>query len=245
MKLKNKVAIITGGGSGIGEATAKLFASEGAKVVVADMKKDAADAVAGAIRDVGGEAISIELDVRSKSAVESAVKQTLEKFGAINILVNNAGITKDAFAKKMSEEDWDIVIDVNLKGAFLCSQAVIPHISEGGRILNTSSIGVLGNLGQSNYAASKMGIIGLTRTLALELAKNRVCVNAIAPGATETAMFKGVPDKVREFIISKIPLGRLAAPEEIAKAHLFLASDDAAFITGQCIFVDGGMSVGI
>ncbi len=245
MKLKDKVAIITGGGSGIGAATAKLFASEGAKVVVADMNEDAAGAVASAIKDAGGEALAVKVNVSDKASVEAMVKSTVDNFGGVNVLVNNAGITRDAFVKKMGEADWDAVIDVNLKGAFLCSQAVINHISEGGKIINTSSIGVVGNLGQSNYAASKMGVIGLTRTLALELAKSKVCVNAVAPGATETAMFDGVPDKVRDFIVSKIPLGRLAAAEEIARVHLFLASSDADFITGQCLFADGGMSVGI
>jgi 3-oxoacyl-[acyl-carrier protein] reductase len=209
------------------------------------MNEDAAGVVASEIKDAGGEAVSVKVDVSDKPSVEAMVHAAVDAFGGVSILVNNAGITKDAFAKKLSEEDWDAVIDVNLKGTFLCSQAVIPHLPEGGRIINTSSIGVLGNLGQSNYAASKMGVIGLTRTLALELAKKKVCVNAVAPGATETAMFDGVPDKVRDFIISKIPLARLASPEEIARVHLFLASEDAAFITGQCIFADGGMSVGI
>ncbi|MBU1627272.1 3-oxoacyl-ACP reductase FabG [bacterium] len=247
MKLKDKIAVITGGGRGIGSATALKFAKEGASVTVADVDPEAANKVANDIIKNGGKAIGVGVDVSSKESVDAMIQKTIEKFGSVDILVNNAGITRDSFASKMKEENWDKVINVNLKGSFLCCQAVIPMLTEkkSGKIINTSSIGVLGNPGQVNYAASKAGIIGMTRTLAVELAKFNINVNAVAPGATDTPMFDGVPDKVKDFIKSRIPLGRFALPDEIASMHLFLASDESNFITGQVIFVDGGMSIGI
>jgi len=247
MRLKDKVAIVTGGGRGIGASTSLRFAKEGASVTVADVDPDAAKSVADEIVKNGGKAFGIGVDVSSKSSVQAMVAKTVEKFGTVDILVNNAGITKDSFATKMKEENWDKVLNVNLKGSFLCCQAVLPILTEkkSGKLINTSSIGVLGNPGQVNYAASKAGIIGMTRTLAVELAKSNINVNAVAPGATDTTMFDGVPDKVKDFIKSRIPLNRFAHPDEIASIHLFLASDEANFITGQVVFVDGGMSVGI
>jgi 3-oxoacyl-[acyl-carrier protein] reductase len=247
MRLENKVAIITGAGGGIGEATAKLFASEGAKIAVVDVNIEAAEKVAKEITDADGEAFAMKVDVSSKEDVEKMVADVKEKFGKIDILVNNAGINRDSFAVKMKEEHWDQVIDINLKGTFLCSVAVSAAMGEsgGGRIINTSSIGALGNMGQANYSASKAGVIGLTKTLALEFARGKIQVNCVAPGATKTPMTAGIPDEIAEKLAKKIPLRRFAEPEEIAKAHLFFASDDASYITGQVLFVDGGISVGI
>lgn len=255
MRLQDKVAIVTGGGSGIGRATSLRFAAEGARVVVADINFAAASAVADEARSAGGQAIPIEVNVADRASVESLVERTLAAYGRLDILINNAGINRDALfvrvkdgeIKKMSDEQWDAVIAVNLKGTFLCSQAAaVPMIRQNyGRIVNTSSIGALGNIGQANYAASKAGVVGLTYTLALELARYNITVNCVAPGATRTQMTAGIPDNLREALIQKIPLRRMAEPEEIAHLHLFLASDEAAYITGQVIFCDGGISVGI
>lgn len=246
MKLKDRVAIVTGGGSGIGAATAKRLAADGAAVVVADVVGENAEKVASEIASAGGRAAGIRCDVSRKADAEAAVRKALEAFGGLQILVNNAGITRDGFAKKLSEENWDLVLDVNLKGTFLmCQAAMVPMMEKNyGRIVNTASIGVLGNPGQANYSASKAGVIGLTRTLALELSRNQVTVNCVAPGATDTPMFKSVPEEIKAKIVASIPLKRMARPEEIAALHAFLVSDDASFITGQVIFCDGGGSVG-
>lgn len=248
MKLEGKVAMVTGGGRGIGEATCLKLAAEGAKVAVCDVVPDLAEAVVKKIKDKGGEAMAVIVDVTSLSAVEEAVKKVAEQLGGLDILVNNAGINKDAFLKKMTEEQWDAVLNVNLKGTFACAKAAAAVMSEqgrGGRIINTASIGVLGNPGQANYSASKMGVIGLTRTLALELARKNITVNAISPGFTKTPMTEGIPDKVSQWMLDRIPLKRPADPEEIASVHAFLASDEASYITGQVIFVDGGWSIGL
>ncbi len=247
MRLKDKVALITGAGSGIGEATAMRFSEEGAKVVINDVNLEGANKVAEKIKANGGEAIVIKADISKKDEVEAMVQKVIEQFGRLDILVNNAGINRDAFAKKMTEDDWDAVININLKGTFLCAQAAMKAMSKQnyGRIINTSSIGALGNLGQANYAASKCGVIGLTRTLALECARYNINVNCIAPGATITPMTSKMPKEIVDVITEKIPLKRWAEPKEIANMHLFLASDEASYITGQVIFVDGGISVGI
>ena len=246
MRLKDKVAIVTGAGSGIGAATARRLASEGAAVVCADAVGENAEKVAAEIQSAGGKAAGVRCDVSKKAEVDAAVKKALDAFGGLQILVNNAGITRDGFAKKLDEAKWDEVMAVNLKGTFLCCQAaMIPMMEKNyGRIVNTASIAVLGNPGQANYSASKAGIIGLTRTLALELSRNQVTVNCVAPGATDTPMFKNVPDDIKQKIIGSIPLKRMAKPEEIAALHAFLVSDDAAYITGQVVFCDGGSSVG-
>jgi len=237
MKLENKVAMVTGGGSGIGEATAKLFAKEGASVAVVDLVSDNASRVAKEIEDAGGKAKAFTADVTNRAS----------QFGGLDILVNNAGINKDAMFMKMREDQWDAVINVNLKGTFLCAQAAAKPMVEkgGGRIINTASIGMLGNPGQANYSASKAGVSAMTKTLALELARNKINVNCVAPGATKTPMTEGIPPEIAEKFVKMIPQRRFADPEEIARVHLFLASDDSSFITGQTIFVDGGMSVGI
>jgi len=247
MRLKDRVAIITGGGSGIGEETAVKFALEGAKVVVADMDMNGANKVVERIKTLGLDAMPVRVDVSKKADVFEMAKQAIEKFQKIDILINNAGINRDSFAKKMTEEQWDTVINVNLKGTFLCCQAVIEPMSTQnyGRIVNTSSIGSLGNIGQANYAASKCGVIGLTRTLALELARNKITVNCVAPGATKTPMTAKMPQEIAEKFKEMVPLKRFAEPVEISNAHLFFASDDAGYVTGQVLFVDGGLSVGI
>lgn len=247
MRLKDKVALITGAGSGIGEATAIRFSEEGAKVVINDVDLENANKVAGKIKANGGEAMVLKADISKKDEVENMIKQIVERFGRLDILVNNAGINRDAFAKKMTEEDWDRVININLKGTFLCAQAALKVMGKQnyGRIINTSSIGALGNLGQANYAASKCGVIGLTKTLALECARYNINVNCVAPGATKTPMTAKIPKEIADRITEKIPLKRFAEPREIANMHVFLASDEASYITGQVIFVDGGISVGI
>jgi NAD(P)-dependent dehydrogenase (short-subunit alcohol dehydrogenase family) len=247
MRLQGKVALVTGAASGIGAATAKRFAREGALVVVNDARVDGLEAVAAEVRAAGAKAVVVAGDVSKKADCERMVGEAVRTFGRLDILINNAGINRDAMAAKMTEEQWDAVLAVNLKGTFLCAQAALPGMRERawGRVVNTSSIGSLGNIGQANYAASKAGVIGLTKTLALEYARHGVTVNAVAPGPVMTAMLAGVPDPIKEKIIAQVPVGRIAAPDEIASVHVFLASDEAAFITGQVIFVDGGMSVGI
>jgi len=247
MRLKDKVALITGGGSGIGEATVLRFSEEGAKVAINDVNEDNANNVAEKIRAKGCEVLVCIADVCKKSDVENMINQILERFGRLDILVNNAGINRDSFVKKMSEEQWDKVIDINLKGTFLCAQAALdPMIKQNsGRIINTASIGALGNIGQANYSASKAGVIGLTKTLALEGARYNITVNCVSPGATNTPMAKKIPPEIAQKIKDKIPLKRFAEPNEIADMHLFLASDESSYITGQVIFVDGGISVGI
>jgi 3-oxoacyl-[acyl-carrier protein] reductase len=247
VRLKDKVALITGAAGGIGAATARRFAREGATVAINDARPDGLDAVAGEVRAAGVKALVLPGDVTKKADCERIVQDVTRTFGRLDILINNAGINRDAMAAKMTEEQWDAVLSVNLKGTFLCAQAALPGMRERawGRVVNTSSIGSLGNIGQANYAASKAGVIGLTKTLALEYAKYGVTVNAIAPGPVMTAMLAGVPEAIRERIIAQVPVGRIGSPDEIAGVHVFLASDDAAFITGQVIFADGGMSVRI
>ncbi|UCG69366.1 MAG: 3-oxoacyl-[acyl-carrier-protein] reductase [Thermoplasmata archaeon] len=247
MRLKDKVALITGSGSGIGEATAMKFSEEGAKLIINDVNMESANNVAEKIKATGGEVLVLKADISKKDEVEGMIEQIIEHFGRLDILVNNAGVNRDAFVKKMTEEDWDTVITINLKGTFLCAQAAMNAMSKQkyGKIINTSSIGALGNPGQANYASSKCGVIGLTRTLALECARYNINVNCVAPGATKTPMTAQIPKEIAEAITGKIPLKRFAEPEEIANLHLFLASDEASYITGQVIFVDGGISVGI
>ena len=244
MRLKDKVALITGAGQGIGRTTALTFAREGAKVAVADINMAAASAVAAEIAQADGEAMPIFLDVSRAESVELAVQMVAEHFGRIDVLVNNAGITRDARMQKLSEEQFDTVIDVNLKGVWLCAKAVTPLMiaSGGGVIINAASIvGLHGNFGQTNYVAAKAGVIGMTKTWARELGPNNIRVNAIAPGFTETEMLATVPEKVLDSVRERTPLRRLAQPEDIANAYLFLASDEAGFITGVTLSVDGGL----
>ncbi len=245
MRLKDKVAIVTGGGQGIGQATCEIFAREGAKVVVADINDQAAHATAEKITAAGGQALAVYVNVTEQASVDALVAKTLEWGGGrIDALINNAGITKDAQLVKMTEAQWDAVIAVNLKGVFLCGQAVAKVMREqgSGSIANaTSIVGLYGNFGQSNYAATKGGVIAMTYTWAIELGPKGVRVNAVAPGFTETPMLETVPEKVLDDIRGKTPLRRLAKPEDIANAYLFLASDESSFVTGQVIAVNGGL----
>ncbi len=245
MRLENKVAIITGAGSGIGKETALLFAKEGAKVVVADMNEKAGEETVAQIRK-NGEGFFVKLDVSNREQAKQVVKITLEKYGRIDILINNAGIVQDAFLSKMTEEQWDKVINVNLKGVFNCTQAVVEVMMNQGNgvIINTSSIvGLNGNVGQVNYAATKAGLIGMTKTLAKELGKKGIRVNAVAPGFIATPMTSNVPEKILEMMKEKTPLRRLGEAKDIANAYLYLASDDANFVNGAVLSVDGGLII--
>ncbi len=250
-RLQHRVAVVTGGGRGIGRATAALFLREGACVDVWEVSPRGADRVREQLREelgsTAGERLHVELvDVADPSEVETALQSTQSRRGGLDILVNNAGIIADGFATDLTLEDWERVLRVNLTGTFLCSQAAIPLLRArgGGSIINTSSISALGNKGQVNYSASKAGVVGLTRTLAKELARDAIRVNAVAPGVIDTEMFALVPEKVRSKFLARVPLGRLGEPLDIARLHLFLASDDSAYITGQTIFCDGGVSLG-
>jgi len=251
---KDKVAIVTGSGNGIGQATAIRFTQEGAAVVISDLDEAGLEETKAKIEAAGGRATAVLGDVSSRADVQKMVDTAVSNYGGLHILINNAGITRDGLTARikdgqprfMSDEKWDAVLNVNLKGAWLCCQlAAIPMIEQGyGRIVNTASIAALGNIGQANYTASKAGIIGLTKTLALEFARYGINVNCIAPGGVNTRMVTSIPEKIMNKIIAGIPFGRFAEPEEIAAVHLFLASDAASYITGQILFVDGGASVG-
>ncbi len=246
MRLENKVVIITGAGSGIGKETALLFANEGAKVVVADFNEKGGEETTADIKKNGGEAFFAKLDVTNREQAKQMVKLTLEKYGKIDVLINNAGIVQDAFLSKMTEEQWDKVINVNLKGVFNCSQAVVEVMMNQGNgvIINTSSIvGLNGNVGQVNYAATKAGLIGMTKTLAKELGKKGIRVNAVAPGFIATPMTSNVPEKILEMMKEKTPLRRLGEPKDVAYAYLYLASDEANFVNGAVLCVDGGLII--
>lgn len=247
MKFANKVALVTGAGNGIGAATAKRFAQEGAAVACLDVNEDGLRKVAEEIQQGGGRAIHAVCNVAKKSDVDAAVQRAVSELGGLHCVVNNAGITRDKTARKLSEDDWDVVLAVNLKGTFLVCQAAINVMADKkyGRISNTASVAVRGNIGQPNYSASKAGVIGLTRTLALECARSNITVNCVAPGATDTAMFSGVPDEIRQAIVKSIPLQRMASPADIAAVHVFLCSDEANYVTGQLIYVDGGATLGV
>ena len=239
MLLENRIAIVTGGAQGIGAATASLLRSEGALVEVWD-------AAAGHPETGKDEGLtSHRVDVSDSSKVEDALEELVSRLGVPDILINNAGIIADDFASELSVEDWERVLKVNLSGTFIPCKALIPHLRERGSgvITNTSSISALGNRGQANYAASKAGVIGLSRTLSQELAGDGIRVNCVAPGAIETSMFDEVPDKVKEKFLQRIPLGRLGTPEDVARLHLFLASDEASYMTGQTVFCDGGITL--
>ncbi len=244
MRLNDKVAIITGGGRGIGEATCLKFAKEGAKVVVVDLNEADVNALVEKINSQGGEATGMIVNVTNREQVDNMITNTVEKFGKLDIIVNNAGITADAKLEKMTEEQWDKVIEVNLKGVFNCSQAAAKAMTEQGSgvILNASSVvGIYGNYGQTNYAATKWGVIGMAKSWAKELGPKGVRVNAVAPGFILTPMTEKMPEKVLDGMKNKAPLKSLGYPEDIANAYAFLASDEARFITGAVLSVDGGL----
>jgi 3-oxoacyl-[acyl-carrier protein] reductase len=244
MRLQNKVTLVTGGGRGIGRATALLFGREGAAVAVADIDAAAAEVVAAEIAAGGGQALALALDVASVASVEQAVAQTVAWGGQLDVLLNNAGITRDARMLAMTEQQWDQVIDVNLKGVWLCTRAAAPHmIARGsGSIINASSVVALyGNFGQTNYAATKAGVIAMTKTWARELGPSGVRVNAVTPGFIATDMVGTIPPKVAAGIAERTPLRRMGQPEEVAAVYLFLASDESSFVTGSVVQVDGGL----
>lgn len=244
MILKNKIALVTGAAQGIGKAIALRLANSGADLAVVDMNLEKAEETAKEIEKLGRRAIALKANVASLQEAEAMMDETVTRLGAIHILVNNAGITRDALILRMKEEDWDAVISVNLKGVFNCTKAAVKYMSKQryGRIVNIASIvGEMGNAGQANYSASKAGVIALAKTIAREFATRNITCNAIAPGFIETAMTEALSEKVREELAKQIPMGRLGAPEDVAEAVVFLVSDAAGYITGHVLNINGGM----
>ncbi|MEJ5304124.1 MAG: 3-oxoacyl-ACP reductase FabG [Bacteroidales bacterium] len=245
-KLENKVAIITGGADGIGKAASFLFAKEGATVIIWDLNEENGLKTVEEIKNSGGQAVFFRVNTANYEEVDHAAKVAIDQFQKIDILINNAGITRDATLKKMTPQQWQEVIDVNLTGVFNCTKCISNYMVEKGygRIINTSSVVALyGNFGQTNYVATKAGLIGMTKTLAKELGRKGVTVNAVAPGFIATEMVKKMPEDILKAMEAKVPVGRLGKPEEIAAAYLFLASDDAAYINGATLSVDGGITI--
>jgi 3-oxoacyl-[acyl-carrier protein] reductase len=244
MGVENKVAAVTGAAQGIGKAIATLLAARGAIVVVCDINLEMAQETAREIELNGGKSHAIKADVTQPGDADLIVKETVEKFSALDILVNNAGITKDNVLLRMKEDQWDQVMAVNLKGTFTCTKAAIRVMmrQKRGTIINVASItGLMGNAGQANYSASKAGVIGFTKAIAREYADRGITVNAVAPGFIATAMTDAIPEKEREALISQIPLNRLGSPEDVANAVCFLASEEASYVTGQVISINGGL----
>lgn len=245
--LKGKVAVVTGGSRGIGRAIAVQLAKEGSKLAIFYAgNHQAAEETVAEIKQIGGEATAYQVDVSDSGQVEQAFKEVMTHFGQVDILVNNAGITRDNLLMRIKEEDWDKVLDTNLKGVFLCSKAVIRSMMKrrSGRIINISSVvGISGSAGQANYAAAKAGVIGLTKTMAKEFASRNITVNAIAPGYIETDMTSVLDEQIKESTLTAIPLNRFGAAGEVAEAVTFLASDKASYITGQTLHVDGGLVI--
>ena len=242
MRLKDKIALITGGANGIGLATTQRFAKEGAKIVLWDVSSKGND-VAEQLRREGYDVIFKRVSVTDQDEVQRAMAEALEYFGRIDILINNAGITRDRTLLKMTKQEWDDVISVNLTGVFNCTQAIAPITKEQnyGRIVSASSnVAIRGNFGQTNYVATKSAIIGMTKVWAMELGRYNITVNCIAPGFITTAMTDAMPEEVRKQTIPQIPLGKWGVPEDIANGYLYLASDEASFVSGICLTIDGG-----
>jgi 3-oxoacyl-[acyl-carrier protein] reductase len=254
--LRGKVVIVTGAAAGIGRATALAFAREGARVAAFDLNETAGRALLPELVAAGGEGLFVRVDVSDGASVEAGTGSVVARWARIDVLVNNAGILRDAqlvkwkdgeVVSRLADEAWDAVLEVNLKGVFLCTRAVVPHMIAGGGgvVLSASSVvGRYGNFGQTSYVASKAGILGMTRTWARELGKHRIRVNAVAPGFVATEILRSMPEKVLESMVAHTPLGRIGQPEDIANAYLWLASDQASFVTGSCLSVDGGVVVG-
>jgi 3-oxoacyl-[acyl-carrier protein] reductase len=244
MTLEGKVAVVTGGAQGIGRAIAETLAQRGADIVVADLDPGRSQEAVTAVTKIGRRALNVKVNVADWNDAKAMVDQVLKEWGKIDILVNNAGITRDGLLLRMKEEDWNLVLQVNLNGTFHCTKAALSPMTKqrSGRIINIASIvGAMGNAGQANYAASKAAVIGFTKTVAREYASRQVTVNAVAPGFIDTAMTQGLPADVKELLQKQIPLGRLGLPADVAEAVCFLASDAAGYITGQVLHVNGGM----
>jgi 3-oxoacyl-[acyl-carrier protein] reductase len=244
MELKTKVALITGAAQGIGKAVTLVLARHGADVVVADVNIEKAQETAREVEALGRAAMAVRVDVTRLEDVEKMVEAAVQRFGKIDILINNAGIARDKLILRMTEEDWDTVLNVNLKGTFNCTKAVIKHMSKqrSGKIVNIASVvGMMGNPGQANYSASKAGVIGLTKTIAREFAARGINVNAIAPGYIQTPMTEVLPEKAKEELKRLIPMERLGQPEDVAHAVLFLVSEASSYITGNILNVNGGI----
>ena len=244
MGLTGQVALVTGAAQGIGRAIALLLARNGADIIVSDVNLEKAEETAKEIEETGQRAMAIKVDVAHSEEVERMVQTILERFGHIDILVNNAGIARDKLILRMTEEDWDAVLNVNLKGTFNCTKAVVRHMSKqrSGKIVSIASVvGEMGNVGQANYSASKAGVIGFTKTIAREFAQRGININAIAPGYIETPMTDVLPEKAKEGLRQLIPMNRLGRPEDVAEAVLFLVSETSSYITGQVLNVNGGI----
>jgi len=244
VELTERVALVTGGAQGIGKAVALLLARNGADVVVSDVNLEKAEETSREVEALGRQAMAIRVDVSRLDDVEGMVQTLLDRFGKIDILINNAGIARDKLILRMTEEDWDAVLAVNLKGTFNCTKAVIRHMSKQrwGKIVNIASVvGEMGNTGQANYSASKAGVIGFTKTMAREFAQRGINVNAIAPGYIQTPMTDALPEKAREELKRMIPMERLGQPEDVAHAVLFLVSEASSYITGHVLNVNGGI----
>jgi 3-oxoacyl-[acyl-carrier protein] reductase len=244
MSISGKIALVTGAAQGIGREIAMALAADGADVAICDVNLEAAQKTAADIEATGKKSLAIKANVASSADVSAMIEQVVEKFGRIDILVNNAGITRDGLILRMKDEDWDLVLSINLKGAFLCTKSALKYMTKqrSGTVINIASIvGAMGNAGQANYVASKAGLIGLTKTIAREYANRGITANAVAPGFIETAMTQALPENVRQELAKQIPMGKLGTPGDVANAVRFLASPWASYITGQVVHVNGGM----